>query len=58
MTSVTFSLDPKHLRKLKQIIRAFQDELLAEAEGSLGTEVYRLTTHLFPLTKIRNGDPT
>lgn len=58
MTSVTFTLDPKRLARLKEIVRQFQDDFLAEAESAPGTEVYRLATHLFPLTKVHNGDPT
>lgn len=51
MTSVTFPVSPAKLERLKQIIRQFQDDFLTEAESSPGTEVYRLATQLFPLTK-------
>jgi len=51
LTSVTMTLDPEMLPRLREIIRKFEDELTEEAESVKGKEVYRLAIHLFPLTK-------
>jgi transcriptional regulator with XRE-family HTH domain len=56
-TSATFTIDPNHLPQLKKMIREFEDDLMNEAESIPGREVYRLSIHLFPLTKI-NQDGT
>jgi uncharacterized protein (TIGR02147 family) len=58
LTSITFTLSPAKLTQLRELIRKFQDDFMDEAEAVPGTEVYRLAMHLFPLTKIQNGDPT
>jgi transcriptional regulator with XRE-family HTH domain len=52
-TSVTFTLNPARMARLREMIRAFNDELMEEAERSPGQEVYRISVHLFPLTKDR-----
>lgn len=52
LTSVTMTIDPEMLPRLREIIRKFEDELTEEAESVRGKEVYRLAIHLFPLTKV------
>lgn len=59
LSSITITVDPKRLVRLKEMIRKFQDEFIDEAESVPGKEVYRLAVHLFPLTRIgSNGGET
>lgn len=51
-TSVTITLRPEQLSRLRELIRGFEDEFIDEAEQAPGSEVYRLSVHLFPLTKV------
>lgn len=51
-TSYTLAFDIKLLPKVKELIRTFQDnvdELMAEASP---TEVYKMNTYIYPLTKL------
>jgi len=56
ITSATMTLDPRMLPRLKALIRTFEDELMEEAESVKGTEVYRLSIQLFPLTQPKRGN--
>jgi uncharacterized protein (TIGR02147 family) len=55
-TSVTMAIDPNNLDVAKERIRKFQDELSDLLEAGHQTEVYRLSTQLFPLSKIDSGE--
>jgi UV DNA damage repair endonuclease len=50
------AIDPKKLSVAKELIRKFQDDLSDLLESGNQTEVYRLSTHLFPLSKLENGE--
>ncbi len=49
-TSLTIATTPELLPRAKEIIRRAQDEIAELAADSPATEVYRLTSYLFPLT--------
>lgn len=51
-TWVMFAMNPKKMSMAKEKIRRFQDELAELVESGDQTEVYRLSMHLFPLTKL------
>lgn len=51
-TSFSFPADPKLLGKVKERIRAFQDEIAVLMSGSENTEVYKLAINLFPQTRV------
>jgi uncharacterized protein (TIGR02147 family) len=55
-TWVMFAMDPKKLSMAKEKIRRFQDELAELVEAGDQTEVYRLSMHFFPLTKVTSGE--
>ena len=50
-TSITLAIDPAKLSVAKERIRQFTDELSDLLESGHRTEVFRLSTQLFPLTK-------
>jgi uncharacterized protein (TIGR02147 family) len=50
-TSITLAIDPANLSVAKERIRQFTDELSDLLETGNRTEVFRLSTQLFPLTK-------
>lgn len=52
LSSITLTVDPRKLPRLKEMIRKFEDEFMDEAESVPGKEVYRMAVHLFPLTRI------
>jgi uncharacterized protein (TIGR02147 family) len=51
--SVTMAIDPRNISVAKEMIRKFQDELAEVLESGNQTEVYRFSTQLFPLTKLK-----
>ncbi|RZA06608.1 MAG: TIGR02147 family protein [Proteobacteria bacterium] len=53
-TSITLAIDPKKLNEAKERIRTFTDELCDFLESGERTEVFRISTQLFPLTKDRD----
>lgn len=53
-THLTMSIDPKKIVQAKEMIRQFQDDLSSVMETGEQTEVYRFSTQLFPLTKLKN----
>lgn len=53
-TYVTMAIDPRNMSVAKEMIRKFQDELCEVLEAGNRTEVYRFSTQLFPLTKLKN----
>jgi uncharacterized protein (TIGR02147 family) len=55
-TWVMFAMDPKKISMAKEKIRRFQDELAELVETGDQTEVYRLSMHFFPLTKVTSGE--
>ncbi len=55
-TWVMFAMDPKKLSMAKEKIRRFQDELAELVETGDQTEVYRLSMHFFPLSKVTKSD--
>jgi uncharacterized protein (TIGR02147 family) len=52
--SITLAIDPANLSVAKEKIRQFTDELSDFLETGHRTEVFRLSTQLFPLTKKEN----
>lgn len=54
-TTLTVSTRPDRLKKAKELIRRFQDEMMHLLEDiDEPTEVYRMSIELFPLTKLRS----
>ena len=54
LTSCTFALDPAQLARLGQMVRVFQDEIMAEATTTAPKEVFRMAIQIFPLSKIEH----
>jgi len=54
VTSITMAINPKKFAQAQAMIRKFQDELASLLETGVKTEVYRLTTALYPLTQIKS----
>ena len=52
-SSLTMAIQPEKLSVAKELIRKFQDELYETVGSTQGTEVYRLSKQLFPLTQLR-----
>ena len=52
-TYVTMAVDPRNFSVAKEMIRKFQDELSEVLEAGDRTEVYRFSTQLFPMTKLK-----
>jgi uncharacterized protein (TIGR02147 family) len=50
-TSLMLTMHPSQLPRAKELIRKFQDELMAELEDKPQPEVYQLCIQMFPLTK-------
>jgi uncharacterized protein (TIGR02147 family) len=50
-SSMTMAITPALLPRAKEILRKAQDEIAALATEVPATEVYRLTTYFFPLTR-------
>lgn len=50
-SSMTMAIDRKKIKEAKKLIRDFQDKLVRFLEDGEKTDVYRFSTHLFPLTK-------
>jgi uncharacterized protein (TIGR02147 family) len=55
MSSITFRLDPESLKKIAAIVRQAQDQALQLSESENGEEVYRMSVHIFPLTKFSHS---
>jgi len=51
LSSCTMTADPADLPEMKKMIRAFRQRFMKEAEKKTGTEVYKLSIQLIPLTK-------
>jgi len=57
LSSICFTLNPKDIAELKLDIREFRRKLAAKAERKKGTEVYKLSVQMIPLTKLNiTGD--
>ena len=54
-TYVTMAIDPRNISEAKERIRQFQDELSDLLESGDRTEVYRFSTQLIPLTKLKQS---
>ncbi len=55
-SSILLKLNPKHLKKLKEKIRTFQDEISEMVENDDPKEIYHLNMHLYPVTKTKKMD--
>ena len=53
-SSIMFAVSPAILPKAKEILRRAQDEIAELAGETEATEVYRLSTYLFPITRPSN----
>jgi len=51
-SSITFRLDPESLKKVAEISRAAEDKVMQLSDTENGLEVYRMSIHIFPLTRI------
>ncbi len=51
-TSYTFPADPKLLSKAKDIIREAQEQLASLMMDGSTSQVYRISTYLYPLTEV------
>jgi uncharacterized protein (TIGR02147 family) len=51
LTSVTVSMDPKSINKVRELIRKFHEDLMLLVDQDTKTEVYNCSVSLFPLTK-------
>lgn len=56
-TAITMAIDPKKIPKVKEKIRAFQDDISQLLESGSRTEVYKFCIQLFPLTQITGESP-
>lgn len=54
-TSVILRLSPEQLPRAKEMIRRFQNKLLAELAANPQSEVYQLGMQLFPLSRVRKN---
>jgi uncharacterized protein (TIGR02147 family) len=54
-SSITFAIDPENIEEAKAIIRKCQDDLSVLLESGNQSEVYRFSSQLFPLSKIRKN---
>lgn len=52
-TYMTLALNPEKITIAKEMIRKFQDELAEILESGDQKEVYRFSTQLFPMTKLK-----
>jgi transcriptional regulator with XRE-family HTH domain len=50
-TSIVLKVHPKNLKKIKQMVREFQDELSEVIDSDDPQEIYHLNVHLYPITK-------
>jgi transcriptional regulator with XRE-family HTH domain len=50
-SSITFTFNPKKMKKAKEMIRDFRRQFSEEMENKNNTEVYRLSVQLIPLSK-------
>ncbi len=55
-TWMTMAIDPKKIDMAKVFIRKFQDEFCELVGAGTRTEVYRLSMHFFPLTKLNDKE--
>lgn len=53
-SALMFPVDPELLPRAKEILRKAQDEVAALLGSQPTSEVYRLSTYLFPVTKIKS----
>ena len=51
-TSYTLAFDIKLIPKVKEMIRKLQDDVDELMQDSNPTEVYKMNTYLYPLTKL------
>lgn len=54
-SSMTFAVERKDVKKIKNAITSFHQEIMDLYESKKGDEVYRLSVSLFPLTQIDKG---
>ena len=52
-SSILLQMNPKHLKKVKEMILNFQDEVSDEVDHDDQTEIYHLNVHLYPITNLR-----
>jgi len=50
-SSITFRLDPSSLAKVAAIAREAQDNVMQLSDAESGEEVFRMSVHIFPLTR-------
>ncbi len=51
-SSILLKLHPKNLKKIKDLVRSFQDEISDLVEGDDPREIYHLNVHLYPVTQL------
>lgn len=49
-SSILLKINPKNIKKVKELIRAFQDEVCDLVEQDSPEEIYHMNVHLYPLT--------
>lgn len=49
-SSILLKINPKNIKKVKELIRAFQDEVSDLVEQDSPEEIYHMNVHLYPLT--------
>jgi uncharacterized protein (TIGR02147 family) len=57
-SSIVLKMNPKNLKKIKELIRNFQDEICDLIENDDPEEVYHMNIHVYPITKNNNERET
>lgn len=55
-TSCTYAVNSKNIKKFKQLVRKFQDQVAELVEDKNADEVYRMSIYFYPLTQIRTKE--
>lgn len=52
-TPCTYAVNVKNIKKFKDLVRKFQDQVADLLEDNNADEVYRMSVYFYPLTQIR-----
>lgn len=58
LTSCTYAVNMKNIKKFKKLVRNFQDQVADLLEDSHSEEVYRMSVYFYPLTQLRKKGQT
>lgn len=53
-SSILLKINPKNIKKVKELIRTFQDEVCELVEQDDPEEIYHMNVHLYPVSKPKN----